>query len=145
MLALLLLAAALTAASPLAEAAGPDRRIENATVVQVSPRPGFGSGVLAVYADFEVRTRSGERLRMYVLWMSRNQYLPDVGAVCTISYRHEPLLAGNAHNPAARRGRPEGPLNVVHELSCAPGLPPPALRDDGASALAAPPTAGQAG
>ena len=122
MLAPLILAAALSGAPPAAEAASPYRRIEQGVVVQVSPRPAAGSGVFAVYADFEVATPTGERLRMYVLWMGGSQYLPDVGAVCRIIYRHEPLLRGNLHNPRARPGRPEGPLNVVHELSCGPPL-----------------------
>jgi hypothetical protein len=122
MFAPLLLAAALTGAPPAPETAGPYRRIEHGTVVQVSPRPAAGSGVFAVYADFEVATPAGERLRMYVLWMGGSQYLPDVGAVCTINYRREPLLRGNLHNPPARLGRPEGPLNVVYELSCMPGM-----------------------
>jgi hypothetical protein len=131
MLAPLLLAAALAAASP-ADAPSPNRRIENATVIQVSPRPAAGSGVFAIYADFEVATPAGERLRMYVLWMSRNQYLPDVGAVCAISYRHEPLARGNLHNPPARPSRPEGPLNVVYELSCGPPLEQPGQRSPSA-------------
>lgn len=122
----LLLAAALTATSAAAETPGPYRRLENATVIQASPRPAAGSGVFAIYADFEVATTSGERLRMYVLWMGGNQYLPDVGAVCTISYRHEPLARGNLHNPPPRTGRPEVPLNVVYELSCGPPLHWPA-------------------
>lgn len=81
MLAPLLLAASLTAAAPAPDAAGPNRRVENATVVRVSPRSAAGSGVQAIYADFEVATRAGERLTLYVLWMGGNQYLPDVGAV----------------------------------------------------------------
>ena len=122
MLAPLLLAAALTGAPPATGAASPYRRIEQGIVIQVSPRPPAGSGVFAIYADFEVATPAGERLRMYVLWMGGSQYLPDLGAVCTISYRREPLLRGNIHNPPARLGRPEGPLNVVYELSCGPPL-----------------------
>jgi hypothetical protein len=112
------------------EPASANRRIEHGMVMQVSPRPAAGSGVFAIYADFEVATPSGERLRMYVLWMGGNQYLPHVGSVCTISYRNEPLARGNLHNPPARRGQPEGPLNVVHELNCGPplSLPAPAQR-----------------
>lgn len=139
MLSQLLLAATLAAALPAPEAEGPNSRIEGATVVQVSPRPQAGSGVFAIYADFEVATRSGERLRMYVLWMGGSQYLPDVGAVCTINYRHEQLARGNLHNPPARVGRPEGPVNVVSELSCAPGLPLHAPREHSTSALFAVP------
>jgi hypothetical protein len=122
MFAPLLIGASLAAASPPSDAAGPDRRLEDATVVQVSPRPAASSGVFAIYADFEVATPAGERLRMYVLWMGESQYLPDVGAVCTIRYRRQPLARGNVHNPSPRAGRPEGPLNVVQELSCGPPM-----------------------
>ena len=126
MLAPVLLAASLAAAAPEA-AAGPNRRIENATVVQVSPRPAAGSGVFAIYADFEVVTPAGERLRMYVLWMGGSQYLPDVGAVCAIGYRRAPLLPGNLHRPSGTAGqRDEGLLNVIQELSCGPPLALPA-------------------
>ena len=125
MLAPLLLAAALTAAQPTPEAS-PNRRIEHGTVVQVSPRPAAGSGVLAIYADFEVATPAGARLRMYVLWMGGSQYLPDVGAVCAISYRHEPLAPGNWHDHNIRGvGRDDGPHNVVSELSCGPPFEQP--------------------
>ena len=130
MLAPLLLTAALAAAPP--ETAGASRRLEEAIVVQVSPRPAAGSGVFAIYADFEVATPAGQRLRMYVLWMGGSQYLPDVGAVCAISYRHEPLARGNLHNPPARAGRPEGPLNVVYELNCGPPLEQPGQRSPSA-------------
>ena len=127
MLAPLLIGASLAAASPAADAARPYRRLEDATVVQVSPRPAAGSGVFAIYADFEVATAAGEHLRMYVLWMGGSQYLPDVGAVCAISYRRQPLARGNVHNPPARAGRPEGPLNVVQELSCGPPMEWPGM------------------
>lgn len=135
MLAPLLLASTLTATQPAPEAPGPNRRIENAAVVQVSPRPAAGSGVFAVYADFDVATPAGERLRMYVLWMGGSQYLPDVGAVCTIAYRREPLLRGNIHNPPGRAGRAEGALNVVYELSCGPPLELPGSGQRSPSAL----------
>lgn len=136
MLAPLLLAAALTAAQPAPAGPSPYRRIEQGIVIQVSPRPAAGSGVFAIYADFEVATPAGERLRMYVLWMGGSQYLPDVGAICAISYRHEPLARGNLHNPPARLGRPEGPLNVVYELSCGPPLALPSATLESTSARA---------
>lgn len=138
-LAPLLLAASLAAAAPAPEAESAIRRIENGVVVQVSPRPAAGSGRFAVYADFEVATPAGERLRMYVLWMGGSQYLPDVGAVCAIAYRNQPLARGNLHNPPARLGRPEGPLNVVQELSCGPPMHWPRSGADSSSTLLAAP------
>jgi len=135
MLAPLLLAATMTAAQPAPAAAGPNRRIEDARVVHVSPRPAAGSGVFAIYADFDVVTRAGERVRMYVLWMGGSQYLPDVGAVCSIAYRNEPLARGNLRNPPAQLGRPDGPLNVVYELSCGPPLEQPPAGQRSPSAL----------
>ena len=129
---LILVAAALTEAPSAAEALSPYRRIEQGVVVQASPRPAAGSGVFAIYADFEIATPTGERLRMYVLWMGGNQYLPEVGAVCAISYRSEPLARGNLHNPPAR---PEGPLNVVYELSCGPPMDQPRSGQRSPSAL----------
>jgi hypothetical protein len=125
MVARLLMAAALAGASTAPDADGAIRRMEDGVVVQVSPRPAAGSGVFAIYADFEVIAPGGERQRMYVLWMSANQYLPEVGSVCTIIYRREALARGNLHNPPARLGHPEGPLNVVYELSCGPPLAQP--------------------
>ena len=115
--------------------AAPFQRIENALVVQVSPRPTAGSGVFASYADFEVVPPGGTRQRMYVLWMGGSQYLPDVGAVCTIAYRREPLARGNIHNPPTQAGRTEEPLNVVYELSCGPPLELPGPGQRSPSAL----------
>lgn len=131
----LLLAALLAGTAQRPAPAAPFQRIENALVVQVSPRPAAGSGVFAIYADFEVVRSGGTRQRMYVLWMGANQYLPEVGTVCTITYRREPLARGNIHNPPARIGQPEGPLNVVYELSCGPPLELPGAGQRSPSAL----------
>src|SRR5207237_5577007 len=100
------LTAGLAVAAPT-PAGGTTMRIEEGVVVQVSPRPAAGSGVFAIYADFDVAPRDGPRQRMYVLWMGGNQYLPDVGSVCAIAYRREPLARGNIHNPPDQSGRPE--------------------------------------
>ena len=76
----------------------------------------------------------GQSQRMYVLWMSQNQYMPEAGAVCTIVYRRGALLPGNMHRPQREGRRDEGPFNVVHELSCgfAPATPVPGQSRPGA-------------
>ena len=117
MLGPLLLAAALIAGSPAADAARPTLRIENARVIRVSP-PAPDSGIFAVYRDFDVVLPGGRSQRMYVLWMSQNQYMPEAGTLCTIIYRREALLPGNMHRPQREGRRDAGPFNVVHELSC---------------------------
>ena len=97
MIASLVLAAALTSgAAPMP----PLLRMENVRVIAVGPRPPE-SGIFAAYADMDVALPGGPPLRMYMLWMSRHQYLPDAGAVCTIVYRREALLPGNAANSCA--------------------------------------------
>jgi hypothetical protein len=121
MIASLILAAALPAES----APAPLLRMEDAQVVAVGPRPP-ASGIFASYADMDVLPPGGgPPQRMYMLWASRNQYLPEVGAICRIVYRREPLLPGNLHRPVRPGAADRGPLNVVHELSCgfAPGAP----------------------
>ncbi len=125
----LLLAAALTGASPAISqpAANPFPRMGNARVVRVSPRPGFMSGIVAVYADFDVAMPGKEPQRMYMLWMTMDQFLPEVGSICTIGYRRAPLLGGNLHRPIAGEGpRDAGPRNIVEDLSCGPPLELPA-------------------
>jgi hypothetical protein len=120
----LVLAALLSATAPAAAPPAPFLRIENARVTRVSP-PAPDSGLFAVYRDFDVVLPGGQSHRLYVLWMSQNQYMPEAGAVCTIVYRREALLPGNMHRPQREGRRDEGPFNVVHELSCgfAPGVP----------------------
>lgn len=133
MLALLVMVAALTGSPPTPGGYSPTLRLENARVTRVSP-PAPDSGVFAVYRDFEVVLPDGRPQRMYVLWMSQNQYMPEVGAVCTIVYRREALAPGNLHRPE-HEGRPDqGPFNVVHELSCGfgPGMPPLGQHSPGA-------------
>jgi hypothetical protein len=124
MLAPLILAALLSAAAPAAAPPAPFLRIENARVTRVSP-PAPDSGIFAVYRNFDVVLPGGQSHRLYVLWMSQNQYMPEAGAVCTIVYRREALLPGNMRRPQREGRRDEGPFNVVHELSCgfAPEVP----------------------
>lgn len=117
----LILAAALAGPAPATAGPGPMLRLRNATVVLVSPRPAGVSGRIASYADFVVATEAGVRLRMYLLWMSNRQYLPDVGAVCAITYRRERLGGGTLHSPSAS-GQEDGLANLVYELSCGPPL-----------------------
>ncbi|WP_395613658.1 hypothetical protein [Allosphingosinicella sp.] len=115
MLAPLLLAAMLTTAQP--PPAAPLLWLENARVTQVSPAAA-DSGVFAVYRDFDVVLPNGQTQRLYVLWMSQHQYMPEVGNTCTIGYRREPLLPGNLHRPQREGQRDQRMFNVVQELSC---------------------------
>ncbi|HYD12188.1 MAG TPA: hypothetical protein VEC11_05020 [Allosphingosinicella sp.] len=117
----------LTLAAALAADAAPPPllRMENARVIAVGPRPP-DSGIFASYADMDVAPPGGRPQRMYMLWASRHQYLPDVGSVCRIVYRREPLLPGNLHRPPGHGQPDRAPFNVVYELNCgfAPGAPP---------------------
>jgi hypothetical protein len=133
MIAPILLAPLLFAVAPAASqpaSADPVLQIDNGRIVRVGARPGFMSGVVAVYADFEVAPPGGEPQLMYLLWMEMNQFLPQTGAICTISYRRQPLLTGNAHNHSSRPdARDEGPHNVVQNIACDIGatFAPPSL------------------
>jgi hypothetical protein len=131
MLAPLLLAAAFIemAPTPPRDHAGPALRIENGRIVQAW-RPPFGSGIFAVYADFDVAVPGGSQQRMYLLWAGEPQFLPDASSVCTITYRREALLPGNVHRPVRVGRHEQGPVNLVHQLDCGfgRGAPPPAQR-----------------
>ena len=132
MLAPLLLAATL-AAQPAPPA--PLLWLQNARVTQVSPAAP-DSGRFAVYRDFDVVLPNGQTQRLYVLWMSQHQYMPEVGNTCTIGYRREPLLPGNLHRPQREGQRDQRMFNVVQELSCGfapnPVPPPPVQRSPSA-------------
>ena len=131
MIAPLSIVAALIGA-PLATAqpgTGPTLRIEHGRILQVSLRPP-DSGVVAFYADFDVAQPGGAQ-RMHVLWMTQDQFLPEAGSICTITYRREALLPGNGHHDLVPEDqRDEGPHNVVYGLNCglAPGQSPPGQR-----------------
>jgi hypothetical protein len=130
MLAPLLLAALLAGSAPTTASGAPVLWLENARVTQVSP-PAPDSGHFAVYRDFEVVLPGGRTYRLYVLWMSQHQYMPDVGATCSIAYRRGALLPGNLHRPPGGGQRDVAPFNVVQELGCgfAPNpMPPPVQR-----------------
>lgn len=129
MFAPLLMAAALAGQSSTASTPpAPTQRIAHGRIVRVSERPGIGSGILAVYADFDAAPPGGQAQHLYLLWMMPDQFLPAVGAVCTISYRAEPLLGGNWHNHSNRRPassddpyHDDGPHNVVQTMDCGVG------------------------
>jgi hypothetical protein len=128
MLAPLLLAAMLAGTAPAVAAPAPLLWLEDARVIQVSPNAA-DSGVFAVYRDFDVVLPDGQTYRLYMLWMSQHQYMPEVGTICTIGYRREALLPGNLHRPE-REGAPDrSTFNVVQELGCgfAPNPAPPRL------------------
>lgn len=113
-----MLSAAAPAASPPAPAA-PSLQIDNGRITRTGVRPGFGSGIFAVYADFDVAAPNGAPQRMYLLWMMPDQLLPDAGSICTISYRQQPLARGNLHDhPDRPDAQDEGPHNVVEGISC---------------------------
>jgi hypothetical protein len=130
MLAPTILAALLAGSAPARTPAAPLRWLDHARVTQVSPAAA-DSGVFAVYRDLDVVLPGGQTYRLYVLWMSQHQYMPDVGAVCTIGYRREALVPGNLHRPPGGGQRDVAPFNVVQELGCgfAPNpMPPPVQR-----------------
>jgi hypothetical protein len=136
MIASVILAAALAGAPPAPDprvGTGPTLRIEHGRIVRVSPRPP-DSGIFAAYADFDVALPGRAPQTMYLLWMSRNQFLPEAGSVCTIIYRREALLPGNLHRPPGHGQPDRAPYNVVYELNCgfAPGTPPPVQRNPSA-------------
>lgn len=127
MIAPMLLAAALLGA-PFAAAqpgTGPTLRIEQGRILRVSLRPP-DSGVVAFYADFDV-AQPGRAQRMHLLWMTQDQFLPEAGSICAITYRREALLPGNGHHDLVPEDtRDDGPHNVVYDLDCGltPGQPP---------------------
>lgn len=126
-----LLIVAMLAAQPAPSA--PLLWLQNARVTQVSPAAP-DSGRFAVYRDFDVVLPNGQTLRLYVLWMSQHQYMPEVGNACTIGYRREPLLPGHLHRPQREGQRDQRMFNVVQELSCgfAPNPSPPVQRSPSA-------------
>ena len=126
MLVPLMIAASIMQASPTGPGQGQVRLVENARVIHVT-KPSFVSGTWAVYADFDIVVPGAAPMRMYVLWMTMNQYLPDVGSICTIRYRSEPLVGGNLHNHPDRSDVRDAnePHNVVQDLSCGPPLEQP--------------------
>lgn len=115
---MLTLAAALLAfiapAAPSPPAAASPMLIEDGRIVRVSPRPGFTSGVLAAFADFEVEAPGGARQRMYLPWMTMDQFLPKEGDLCRIAY-HRGAYSGVRSDPAIHHVLI---VNLVDEISC---------------------------
>ena len=132
MIAQLVVAAGLAAASTATAPADdrPPLRRDVARILAAGPRPA-GSGMFAVYADFDVMPAgSAVAERMYKLWLGApDEFLPEAGMLCTISYRREPLLGGNAHRDKGQEARPDnGPHDVVESLDCAAPWHAEALR-----------------
>ena len=91
--------------------------LENAVVVRQSPRPTVGSGVFAVWADFDVEVRGGARQRMYQIFLVRDQFIPPVRSVCRIRFARAPL--DGISSDGALDGRTL--RNRVESLACDTG------------------------
>jgi hypothetical protein len=113
-----ILIAAAIAAHPVP---APDRAgfstIENAVVVAQSPRPGIMSGVLAVWADFDVEVSGGPRQRMYQIYQAPDQFIPPVNSICRIVIDRASI--DGVSSDGALDGR--GVHNRVVELVCDTG------------------------
>ena len=133
MIAGFVIATAMAGAIPSATqpGAGPLLRSEYAHVLAVGRRDLPGSGIFAVYANFDIASAGGQA-RMHVLWAGVAQFLPQVGSICTIGYRRERLAGGNMHEHDTPVDVRDHDIlhNVVYELDCgqAPGQPPAGQR-----------------
>ena len=64
--------------------------LDGAVVLRVSSRPTVMSGVLAVWADFDVRVGSGVQT-MYMIYLRPDQFIPPADSVCRIVFERAPL------------------------------------------------------
>jgi hypothetical protein len=64
-----------------------------AQVVRVSPRPAFGSGVIMVMTDFDVRVPGGETHNMTMVYGGEDQFIPPEGSICQIGFREGGIRA----------------------------------------------------
>jgi hypothetical protein len=103
------LAAALGAASP-----GPRVRANDVLITEVSPRPPF-SGVLRTFVVLEGRVGQIQD-RFYQPYMHGAQFVPAVGARCTIIYRNERFDQA----PDERSDR-NVMLKIIDEMRCGSG------------------------
>lgn len=64
--------------------------LDGAVVLRVSRRPTVMSGVVAVWADFDVRVGSGVQT-MYMIYLRPDQFIPPADSVCRIVFERAPL------------------------------------------------------
>jgi hypothetical protein len=82
--------------------------LRDVTVVRVSQRPIAGSGIVMVWADFDVRERSGRRRRMYMLYFDEHQFIPPLRSRCDIIFELRPVygkIGNTVHDIACDTGR----------------------------------------
>ena len=100
------LAAALTATSP-----GPRVRANDVLITAVSPRPAF-SGVLRTFVIIDGRAGRVQD-RFYQPYIRAEQFVPAVGARCTIIFRNERFDVA----PDDRSAR-NVTLKIVRSMTC---------------------------
>lgn len=87
------------------------------TVTWVSPRPRVTSGTDAIWVSFDLLAGDGEQHRMYMIYLSAEQFIPGPGAECRV--RHRRTLVRDVPHRDRTISSQEG--NVVSDLSCDTG------------------------
>ena len=90
--------------------------LDGAVVIRVARRPSVMSGVLAVWADFDVRAEGGVQT-MYMVYLRADQFIPPLNSVCRIVFERAPL--DGISSDASLDGRTLH--NRVEQLDCDTG------------------------